>query len=78
MKYVNGIVHIKNTIISSVTHSLVIPNMCDYLDSLLKIKVHHSEAIEQGCPNLVLEGRCPAEFSSNPNQTHLNQQIKVL
>uniref|UniRef100_A0A671LFC0 Uncharacterized protein n=1 Tax=Sinocyclocheilus anshuiensis TaxID=1608454 RepID=A0A671LFC0_9TELE len=24
----------------------------------------------------VLEGRCPAEFSSNPNQTHLNQLIK--
>ncbi len=23
--------------------------------------------IEQGCPNSVLEGRCPAEFSSNPN-----------
>ncbi len=21
----------------------------------------------QGCPNSVLEGRCPAEFSSNPN-----------
>uniref|UniRef100_A0A673FM63 Si:ch211-149b19.2 n=1 Tax=Sinocyclocheilus rhinocerous TaxID=307959 RepID=A0A673FM63_9TELE len=31
-----------------------------------------------GCPNSVLEGRCPAEFSSNPNQTHLKQLIKVL
>ncbi len=27
---------------------------------------------------LVLEGRCPAKFSYNPNQTHLNQLIKVL
>ncbi len=26
----------------------------------------------------VLEGRCPAEFSSNPNQTHLEQLIKLL
>ncbi len=25
----------------------------------------------------VLECRCPAEFSSNPNQTHLNQTFKV-
>jgi len=25
----------------------------------------------QGFSNLVLEGRCPAEFSSNPDQTHL-------
>ncbi len=31
----------------------------------------------QGCPNSVLEGRCPAEFSSNPNQTHLKQLIKL-
>ncbi len=23
--------------------------------------------LDQGCPNSVLEGRCPAEFSSNPN-----------
>ncbi len=36
------------------------------------------ETIDQGSPNSVLEGRCPAEFSSNPNQTHLNQLIKVL
>ncbi len=33
--------------------------------------------IGQGCPNLVLEGRCPAEFSSNPSYTHLNQLIKL-
>ncbi len=32
----------------------------------------------QGSPSSVLEGRCPAEFSSNPNQTQLNQLIKVL
>ncbi len=34
--------------------------------------------LHQGSPNLFLESRCPAEFSSNPNQTHLNQLIKVL
>ncbi len=34
--------------------------------------------LDQGSPNLFLEGRCPAEFSSNPNQTHLKQLIKVL
>ncbi len=34
--------------------------------------------IKQGSPSSVLEGRCPAEFSSNPNQTHLKQLIKVL
>ncbi len=34
--------------------------------------------IKQGSPSSVLEGRCPAEFSSNPNQTHLKQPIKVL
>ncbi len=35
-------------------------------------------ALDQGSPSSVLEGRCPAEFSSNPNQTHLKQLIKVL
>ncbi len=39
-------------------------------------KLHHS--LEQGSPDTVLEGRCPAEFSSNPNQTHLKQLINVL
>ncbi len=34
-------------------------------------------ALAQGSPHLFLEGRCPAEFSSNPNQTHLKQLIKV-
>ncbi len=24
-----------------------------------------TNALDQGCPNSVLEGRCPAEFSSN-------------
>ncbi len=27
----------------------------------------HGHCLGQGCPNSVLEGRCPAEFSSNPN-----------
>ncbi len=34
--------------------------------------------LKQGSPSSVLEGRCPAEFSSNPNQTHLKQLIKLL
>ncbi len=37
-----------------------------------------SDCIGQGSPSSVLEGRCPAEFSSNPNQIHLKQLIKVL
>ncbi len=34
-------------------------------------------ALSQGSPYLVLEGRCPVEFSSNPNQTHLKQLIEL-
>ena len=33
--------------------------------------------LEQGSSNLDLEIHFPAEFSSNPNQTHLNKLIKV-
>ncbi len=33
--------------------------------------------LRQGFSTLVLEGHCPANFSSNPNQTHLNQLIKM-
>jgi len=33
--------------------------------------------IVQGSSNLVLEGQCPGEFSSNSHQTHLNNLIKV-
>ncbi len=32
----------------------------------------------QGSPDTILEGQCPAEFSSNPKQTHLKQPINVL
>ncbi len=35
-------------------------------------------ALAQGSPSSVLEGQCPAEFGSNPNQTHLKQLIKIL
>ncbi len=35
-------------------------------------------SLDQGSASSVLEGRCPAEFSSNPNQTHLKQLIKLL
>ncbi len=31
----------------------------------------------QTCQNLFLEGHCTAEFSSNSNQTHMNQLIKL-
>ncbi len=34
--------------------------------------------LTQGCPNSVLEGQCPIEFKSNPNQTHPKQLIKLL
>ncbi len=33
--------------------------------------------IEQGYSNLTREIHFPAEFSSNPNQTHLNMLINV-
>ncbi len=50
-----------------------------YLKSLLLIFTtlcHLFEAISL-VESRVLEGRCPAEFSSNPNQTHLNKLINV-
>jgi len=48
-----------------------------YLFNLWRMpcKFHH---LNQGSPSSVLKGRCPAEFISNPNQTHLKQLIKVL
>ncbi len=36
-----------------------------------------TQTLDQGWATSVLEGRCPAEFSSNPNQTHLKQLINV-
>ncbi len=44
---------------------------------LLRKMPYHSILCKTGSPNLFLEGRCPAEFSSNRNQTHLKQLIKV-
>lgn len=41
--------------------------------TLLYIIIH----LEQGCTPSVLEGHCPAEFSSNPNQINLNKLINV-
>ncbi len=46
--------------------------------SALLLALASAKCIGQGSPSSVLEGRCPAEFSSNPNQTHLKQLIKVL
>ncbi len=34
-------------------------------------------SVEQGCPTLFLEIYLPAEFSSNPDQTQLNQLIRI-
>ncbi len=42
------------------------------------LNVWTAYTVWQGSPSSVLEGRCSAEFSSNPNQTHLKQLIKVL
>ncbi len=36
-----------------------------------------SDNLRQGCPILLLAIDCPAKFSSNSNQTHLKQLIKV-
>ncbi len=52
--------------------------MIDLLPLVLAIIINPHDCVDQGCPNSVLEGRCPAEFSSNPNQTHLKQLIKLL
>ncbi len=59
--------------------------LCHLLVSYLFVTLHSQcfffnihDYIKQGSPNLFLEGRCPAEFSSNPNQTHLKQLIKLL
>ncbi len=46
--------------------------------NILSLFTHPHVVLNQGCPNSVLEGRCLAEFSSNPNQTHLKKLIKVL
>ncbi len=35
-------------------------------------------ALNQGWAASVLEARCPAEFSSNPNQTHLPSFLVIL
>ncbi len=45
---------------------------------LFKIMVLNSDAIEQRPPNLILEGRCPAEFSSNLPQHTSHFFYKVM
>ncbi len=49
-----------------------------HLHSFLHSIQNALKGLSQGSPDTVLEGRCPAEFSSNPNQTHLKQLINVL
>ncbi len=41
------------------------------------INYDYLKAVKQGCPTLVLAIDCPAKFSSDSNQTHLKQLIKV-
>ncbi len=36
-----------------------------------------TNALDQGSSNLDLESHFPAEFSCNPNQTHLSMLIRV-
>ncbi len=43
----------------------------------LQIKIKIKVSLDQGLATSVLECRCPAEFSSSPNQTLLNKLIKV-
>ncbi len=62
---------------------LLIPVWCNktfqYISTLILYQVNDIfYALIQGSPHLILEGWFPAEFSSNPNQTHLNLLIKVL
>ncbi len=53
--------------------SLEVQHGKELSEDLKKIIVAlHKDGVGQGKATLVLEGRCPAEFSSNPNQTHLN------
>ncbi len=41
------------------------------------VETEKLEMLRQGSPTLLLESYHPADFSSNPNQTHLKQLIKV-
>ncbi|KAI2647660.1 hypothetical protein H4Q32_029880 [Labeo rohita] len=47
--------------------------VCPDIDSFPVVRY----TIDQGCSTLVLEIDFPAEFSSNPDQTHLNQLIRI-
>ncbi len=46
--------------------------------SLNYIIIDEYKRLGQRWGTLILEGGVPAEFSSNPNQTHLKQLINVL
>ncbi len=46
----------------------------EVLNKFILIMIHEWEPVflDQGCPNSVPEGRCPAEFSSNlPQHMHM-------
>ncbi len=49
------------------------------VDDEVNMGLHYvlQHLLDQGSPTLLLESYRPEDFSSNPNQTHLNQLIKV-
>ncbi len=49
----------------------------NYSNLLLFSDLCHHEQLRQGSLNLAHEIHFPAEFSSNPNQTHLSMLISV-
>ncbi len=42
------------------------------------ISISLLDVLDQGSPTLLLESYCPADFSSNPNQTHLEPPNQVV
>ncbi len=48
------------------------------VDDAVSMGLHYVlQHLDQGSPTLLLESYRPTDFSSNPNQTHLNQLIMV-
>jgi len=62
---------------------MVVENSVAYMNPFFSDDMVASVAGPVGITNLscsrigFLEGHCPAEFSSNPDQTHLSKLIKV-
>lgn len=47
------------------------------LKSIVGLRKKSRHVLDLVSSNLTLEGRCPAELSFYPNQSHLNKLIKV-